>query len=72
MGEVIEVIPEEETAIELVNMSKLCIGLDHTITSLSSIITQNHHDSMTNNKWYIQEDAVGDKYYPEDYTTLDQ
>ena len=39
MGEVIEVIPEEETASESANMSKLCIGLDHTITPASSTVT---------------------------------
>ena len=39
MGKIIEVIPEEETASESVNMSKLCIGLDHSITPPSSTVT---------------------------------
>ena len=39
MGEIIEVISVEETASESVKMSKLCIGLDHTVTPLSSIVT---------------------------------
>ena len=39
MGEIKEVIPEEETASESVQMSELCIGLNHMIKPPSNTIT---------------------------------
>ena len=39
MGEIKEVIPEEETASESVKMSELCIGLNHMIKQPSNTVT---------------------------------
>ena len=39
MGEIKEVIPEEETASESVTMSQLCIGLNHMIKPPSNTVT---------------------------------
>ena len=39
MGEIKEVIPEQETASESVKMSELCIGLNHMIKPPSNTVT---------------------------------